>query len=1050
MKIFLKTRLSSALTVLMLVLLAPLIANAQTINGSISGAVTDQNGSAISGATIRVTKVGTGAMREATTNGEGIYRIVGLGVGVYTVRVEQSGFQPQVNERVDVSVAIDATANFTLRTAAVQEVVVVTETTALLETTQSQVVKTVDDRTILELPGRNVLNGLALLNPGVLPTNNGRPGSGFAVNGNRTRSNNFTIDGANNNDQSLSIPRQNLPPEAIGEFQLITNTFAAEFGRNAGSYVNVITRSGTNEYHGIAHYTWQGNGWDSLTTGQQRTYNAQRAAGLADKQALRAARSVVVDNVYGGTVGGPVKKDHTFFFTSLDFDDVRQTVSSVTRPAISQAGINALNAVSSQFAPGALDFLLKTFPVANDPTNNGSVPVMNAAGDTIATVPFLAFNRTLNGGLPYGTDFWRYLAKIDTKINSKDQLSFRYIIDDSNDPGSPASIPGQEVGQISRNQSFTINDVYAITSNLINESRLTYSRRNISFPENFPTAFSIAGAAAFAIGNPNFPQSRIDNSYELTDNLSLIRGRHNWKFGVNALRYDLNSFFAPNLRGTIAYASLSDFLFDQNASFAQFAGNGSVPARTYETGLFAQDDWRVNQDLTLNLGLRYEYVTTPFGFFSNAESDLNNFGPSVGAAWNPKGFRNGRFVLRGGYRLSYDQVFQNVLLNVSRNFPRAVQVVNDSVDNARPYIALPPAPQPQDFVSRGGDPNMLPLRLYSPNKRIDQPLSQQFTLGVQYQLANDYVVKLDYISTKGSNLIREVEANVGFTAPIGNGLRQDPTKGSILIGDGIADSIYHAGQVTLEKRFGETPFGAFQFNVNYTYSSFISESDDILGGQTNRTLPADPRNPELDRARSGFDQPNRFVASYTYGIPKLEAGSGLVKSVVDRVVNGWELSGVTTIADGTPYSVLNANNALGVLPGQINTVERSQRVTLNQNGIFPTVSATNAQGVPVNPNARFIVNANNSGILGTLGANTQRTGGINNTNLALVKNVKTLGESQSLQIRWEVFDVFNRRNFTSIPANTASNNTNLDTFLNLGRTNNIVGRSMLFTARYIF
>src|SRR5215510_1313342 len=351
MKMLAKTRLLSASGVFAFVLLFSAMGNAQTINGSISGAVTDQNGSVISGATVKATRVGTGATREAITNNAGIYRIVGLPVGVYAVRVEQTGFQPQVNERVDVGVAIDATANFMLSTASVQEVVVVTETAGLLETTQSQVVKTVDNRTILELPGRNTLNGLALLNPGVLPTNNGRPGSGFAVNGNRTRSNNFTIDGANNNDESLSTPRQNLPPEAIGEFQLITNTFAAEFGRNAGSYVNVITRSGTNQYHGIAHYTWQGNGLDSLSTGQQRTYNAQRAAGLADKQALRAARSVVVDNVYGGTIGGPVKKDHTFFFTSLDFNDVRQTISSVQRDAINQDGINTLRGISSQFAP---------------------------------------------------------------------------------------------------------------------------------------------------------------------------------------------------------------------------------------------------------------------------------------------------------------------------------------------------------------------------------------------------------------------------------------------------------------------------------------------------------------------------------------------------------------------------------------------------------------------------------------------------------------------------------------------------------------------------
>src|SRR5262249_25914717 len=268
---------------------------------------------------------------------------------------------------------------------------------------------------------------------------------------------------------------------------------------------------------------------DSLTTNQQRTYNTQRGLGLADKPALRIARSVIVDNVYGGTLGGPIKKDHTFFFNSLDFEDVRQTVSNVQRNAISQAGVNALRSVSSQFAPGALDFLLKTFPVANVPNDRGTIMLTfkdpaDPTGNTNikVPVPINDFNRTLNGGIPYGTDFWRYLAKVDTKINSKDQLSFRYIIDQFNDPGPPAALARQEIGQISRNQSFTINDIYAITSNLINESRIPYSRHNINFLENLPTQFTISGTPAFSFpaNNINFPQFRIDNAYELTDILS--------------------------------------------------------------------------------------------------------------------------------------------------------------------------------------------------------------------------------------------------------------------------------------------------------------------------------------------------------------------------------------------------------------------------------------------------------------------------------------------------------------------------------------------------
>lgn len=1037
------------------IVLAPLLcgvlsssaAQAQTIYGSISGVVTDQQGAAIHGAKVTATNAATGAAREAFTNQEGLYRIAGLPIGAYSVKVEQTGFQPQIIERVEVSVAVDSAANFTLAAGAVQEVVTVTETAALLETTQSQVSKVVDSTRILELPGRNNLNGLALLNPGVLPNQNGRPGSGFAVNGNRTRSNNFTIDGANNNDQSLSIPRQVLPPEAIGEFQMITNTFAAEFGRNAGSFVNVITRSGTNDFHGIAHFTWTGNGLNALTTNEERTYKAQRAAGRSDKQALRLARSVTTTSQYGGTLGGPVKKDHTHFFTSLDFNPFRTTVSNVSRVAITQQGVDNLKASAAQFAPGALDYLLKTFPVANDPTPQGSVNVTDPTrGATITSVPFQRYNRTLNAGLGFGTDFWRYLAKVTTRVNSKDNLSFRYLVDDFQNPGAPASIPGQEIGQTTRNQSFTINDVYAVTTKLINESRLTYSRRNINFPEKLPTAFAVGGVGnAFTIGNQAFPQFRVDNSYELTDNVSYNSGNHGLKFGVNAMRYDLNSFFAPNLRGSIVYPSLSALLFDRNATFSQYAGTGSVPARTYETGLFAQDDWRVNPDVTLNLGLRYEYVTTPFGFFSNAESDLNNFGPRLGLAWNPKGFRDGRFVLRAGYAVSYDQIFQNVLLNVSRNYPRGVTITTGPVNGARPYNGLPTTPGPEEFVRRGGDPNKLALRLFSPNKRIGQPMSQQWTLGVQYQLGADYVVKIDYIGTRGSNLVREFEQNIGFNTPLGNGQRKDPTKDSILVGDGYASSIYHAGQLTVEKRFSRTRFGQFTFNGNYTWSAFINDSDDVLGGQINRTLPADPRNPELDRARSGFDQPHRFVLSGVYIVPEMFA----TNSFANRALSGWELSTITTLASGTPYTVLNANNALGILPGQIGTITDSQRVSINPNGQFPLVTGVNANGALINPNAYFIANRVNSGVLGTLGANTQRTGGTVNVDASVVKNIKTFSENQRLQLRWEITNLFNRRNFIVVPANVASDNTNMTLFLNLGQTN-VVGRAMVFTLRYFF
>jgi hypothetical protein len=1046
------------------------VSAAQTINGTISGSVTDAQGAALPGATVTVKNAETGLERSATTNEDGLFRFAGLPVGVYSVRVAASGFAPKTNQSVQVSVGTETDLRFELTPGAVEATVDVTATGELLDTTQSQVSKTVNQQQILELPGRNSLTGLALLQPGVLPNQNGRPGSGFAVNGNRTRSNNFTIDGANNNEQSLSIPRQSLPPEALQEFQIITNTFAAEFGRNAGSYVNQITRSGTNQFTGTGFYAWSGNDLDALSTTQERTFRANIAAGVPERQALRNARSVEVTNIYGFTFGGPVVKNHTFFFTSLDFNDFRTTISSAPRVALSPIGAQRLQYPGRTINQQSLNYLLTNFPIANDPTSIGSLTLTGTtalancpANDASCNViPLQIYNRGLTGGIPYGRDSDRWLMKVNTRLLKNDQLSVRYLFDKSADPGAPASLPGQEIGQNVRNDSLTVNDALILSPKWLNEARFTYSRRKIAFPENLGLAFSVAGTGgAFNLGNINYPQAKEDNVYEITDNVSYTPSNHAFKFGYNLLIYKLSSFFAPNFRGTVSYPSLVNFLQDTAASFSQYAGNGLTEATTYENSWFAQDDWRVNQDLTLNLGLRYEYVTAPLGYFSNAKPDINNFAPRLGFAYNPKNLFDGRMVLRGGFAVAYDQVFQNILTNNSRNYPRGVNVAFTNINGQLPFLNPPSPPTPEQFT---GDPRLLPIRLFSPNERIRQPMSTQWTLGVQYQLFGDYVFKAEYIGTKGDNLIREVEQNYGFCGALSRfntpcnasaaALQQerlDPTRGSVLIGQGIAESIYHGGQFTLEKRLSNlSVFGAnlggLLFNANYTYSSFISESDDVLGGQANRTLPADPRDPKLDRARSAFDQPHRFVLNFVWAAPEIyKDDSSFYKRFVSSVFGGWELSGVAVYASGTPFSVLSANNALGILPGQISTVEGSQRVSVNPNGQYPLVSTPTAP----NPNAYFIVNPVSSGILGNLGANTERTGTTKNWDVAVVKNFRTFGERQRLQFRAEIFNLFNHRNFTQIPANTIGNTVNTTTFLNLGFTN-VAGRQFSFGARYFF
>ncbi|MGB9606361.1 MAG: TonB-dependent receptor plug domain-containing protein, partial [Bryobacteraceae bacterium] len=251
-----------------------------------------------------------------------------------------------------VEPTVERTVDVTLQPGAVTEAVSVTAEAPLIEQTKAQLSRGVDAQTILMLPGLNSLNGLALLQPGVAPNDLGRPGAGFVVNGGRTRSNNFMIDGANNNDQSLQTPRQNLPPEVLGEFRIITNNFSAEFGRNFGSVVMQTTRSGTNEFHGIARWSWLGNGLNALSTNEERTFKAQKAAGKDDYSALRAARSVLVRNQALFSAGGPIRKDRVFFFTSYDFDRRRSTASP-TAVTISPQGYQVLdaNAACSPPAP---------------------------------------------------------------------------------------------------------------------------------------------------------------------------------------------------------------------------------------------------------------------------------------------------------------------------------------------------------------------------------------------------------------------------------------------------------------------------------------------------------------------------------------------------------------------------------------------------------------------------------------------------------------------------------------------------------------------------
>jgi hypothetical protein len=1040
---------------------------AQSINGSIGGRVMDPSGAVIPSAKVSVKNLETGITREVETDASGVYSFRALPVGNYSLSYSSAGFATMVREPISVTMSAVLSLDVTLETGVTREIVSVTEQAPLIDATQSQLTKAVNSTAIMELPGLNQLTGLALLMPGAAASQNGRPGSGYVMNGGRTRSNNFMIDGANNVDETVAIPRLNLVPEYIQSVTVITNNFSAEYGRNSSSVLTQITQSGTNQFHGTERWVWQGNGFNAMSTGAERTFNSFKSQGLSDYLALRKARAVVVDNQGVLSLGGPIKKDKSFFFLGYDHDWYRTTAVPTTA-AISPDSFSTLQQYQSTFAPGVLDVLKTYFPVANDPTPRGTINIQVPNGPLVP-VAIQQYSPGLKAPLSYAISTSRGMAKNDTRLGENNTLTTRYVIYDYADPGAPSALPNNQVGQASRVQSITLNDTHVFSPTLLNEARVTFSRSALHFPENLPEYFSISGFNS--IGNTSYPQWRVVNDWEYMDNLTMIRGRHTIKTGANIFRINADSYFPANLDGSITYGSLSDLLFDKNATFSRYTGVPDFDAITWELGGFVQDDFRVKPNFTLNLGARYEYASAPLGYFSNAKPDLNNFAPRVGFAWSPhassglmeKILGDGKTSIHGGFGMTYDQIFQNVLSNVFRNYPRGINYSVGNVSGAGYYLQSkqPTVPTPEQYAAQGLNVNALDYRNWSTNNRIALPYMMQFSLGVERQLRNNFVVRLGYVGSRGVKLMREVETNYGFAAAAvnanpatfagiinnlkysanipalnGPGYRIDPTIGGRVVGGPLAQSTYHSMQASLEKRFAN----GFQFSANYTWSSMIDDADDILGGAVNSTVPAYPFNYKLDKARSGFDVPQRLVINYVYQLPFFKAQKGFA----GRALGGWELSGITTLSSGIPYTVYNANNALGTITnGQLSTVYTNQRASINPNGV---PGAGTSAGLA---NPYYIANPTNSGVIGNLGRNTLRTGGTNNFDVSLQKSVRLFGERQRLQFRWEMLDVMNHRNFTTIPANTVSNATNLTTFLNLGQTS-VVGRSMTFLVRYSF
>ena len=1056
------------------ILSLPIGARAQLTRGAVNGTVRDAAGASVSGATVRVQNNATNQSRETSTNEEGFYRVSALEPGTYSVVIESAGFSKVENREVVVQTSLETTFDAELKAGGVTETVDVTaQSEAItLNKTNPTIGLTVTERQAEELPlsaARNVLN-LALLSPNV----HSAPGAdGISANGQRARNNNFTIDGSDNNDITVTLSTTPVFPEAVAEFQIQTNPYSSEYGRNSGAQINIITKSGTNNYHGDAFEFYRGSRLNALDNVQKRN------------QLTRPVRTN--RNQFGFTIGGPIHlprfgeggpsiydgRDRSHFFFGFQGDRTRSAgvlQASVTIPTA--AGFAALQSIPLR-TPTA------TIPTAQSAASRQGVlnqlgflnsvyaqnPIFTGVQNTIINgVPIQV--GTTNLGVPQPNDTKTFIARVDHKLSQNDNMTIRYITNQAEDANVISNLTFGTLfsgAQALFDQNLALSETHVFDSNIINELRGSYIRRNLNFPENDPDTLTTTVSGAFSFGGlSNFPQSRVTNYFQLSDTLSWTRGNHGLKFGGDIRFNQLFNKSGFDLKGTYVFNNLADYINNSAFSFAQATSPTNFLAEQWQQFYFVQDDWRVTPNLTLNLGLRYENASIPLGFFGDpdpahqafaipgpVQRDNNNFAPSFGFAYSPrpaegsflrKLMGDGTTVIRGGYRISYDLLFYNILVVNAGNFPFTTnRLINNVVDQFPARVPLTP-------------PVFDPLAQFI-NTQVDArtPYSQLFSLSVQREFSRNYLLEVGYTGSRALDQVRQLQMNPALLSdaqaaavrarqaiPSLQARRVAPASGPrVLIGPG-AQSTYNAAFVSLNKRFAR----GLQFGVSYTFSRNMSNNDESLGvaAITNSTpqAPQDTFQLHGEKSLSVFDRTHRFVANYLYEVPA--PGFAKDNAFLRQVFGGWQISGITTRQSGQPFTIFTGVDTNG------NGSAVGDRPNFNPNGIFtldpvtgnfrtftfdannpaflvPRVNAASTAG-PLIFTGRGAIQANSLGN-GSLGKNTFRGPGFYNTNLSVAKNFR-FGEAKNFRITADFLNAFNQDNYGNPTSNMNSGNFGLN------------------------